>query len=107
MWAIFAAILALAAGMIFIPVEGDIPGYAMDSAFLFRLERTLAIATLLIVPSLVIGPLLTGALPQKLSSDGIDWGDDRANVVDTLDSVNKRLNTLETALAKIAEINRE
>ena len=104
-WAVFACLFAAVAGLVLIPVHPDLPVYAMDSALLFRLERALAIAALLILPALVIGPLLSGALPQKLSSDGIDWGEDRATVVETLGNVHERLNALEGAIAEIAELN--
>jgi hypothetical protein len=102
-WAIFAALFAIVAGLLLIPVGESVPSYAMDSVLLFRLERALAIATLLILPALVIGPLLSGTLPQKLSSDGIDWGEDRANVVKSLDEVNKRVDAQQKALDRIAE----
>lgn len=106
-WAIFAAILALVAGLLLIPIEQSVPSYAMNSVLVFRLERSLAIAALLILPALIIGPLLSGVLPRKLSSDGIDWGEDRANVVESLKEVDGRLDALETALEKITEINHE
>lgn len=77
----------------------------MESVLLFRLERALAIAVVLIVPALVIAPLLTGSLPRRLSSDGIDWGDERSTVVETLDAANGRLEQLEIALSKIAGLN--
>ncbi len=104
-WSVAACLTAMLAALVIIPVGGDLPGYAMDSTLLFRLERGLAIAVILVLPALVIGPLLSGTLPQKLSSDGIDWEEDRANVVNTLDDVNMRLDKLEDALNKITGLN--
>ncbi len=103
-WALLASAFALAAAAV-IPIHGDVPAYAMESALLFRLERALAIATALVVPALVLGPLLTGMLPRRLSTDGIDWGEERGTVVDSLKAMNERLDELETALAKMTDLN--
>jgi hypothetical protein len=59
----------------------------------------------LILPALIIGPLLSGVLPKRLSSDGIDWGEDRANVVESLKAMDKRLDALERALLETTKIN--
>jgi hypothetical protein len=104
-WALLAALASMVLGMCLIPQDGVVPSYAMESAFVFRLERSLAIAVALIAPTLVIGPLLSGALPRKVSSDGIDWDEERGTVVNTLDGVDKRLEKLETALKRITELN--
>jgi hypothetical protein len=104
-WALFAAAAALLLGMWLIPQSGEVPSYAMESALVFRLERSLAIAVALIAPTLVIGPLLSGALPRKVSSDGIDWDEERDTVVGTLDSVEERLDKLEKALEKMTDLN--
>jgi hypothetical protein len=77
----------------------------MESAFVFRLEHAVAISALLIIPALAVGPLFVGVLPQRLSTDGIDWGNDRANVVASLSEIDARLDKLEDALATITEIN--
>lgn len=100
-----AGIAALSLSLFAIPVHGDVPAYAMDSVLLLRLERALAIAAALILPALIIGPLLAGALPRKVSSDGIDWGEERDTVVDTLDDFNQRLGELESALREMMELN--
>jgi hypothetical protein len=105
LWALLAVLGAALAGLIFIPVREAVPAYAMDSVLLFRVERTLALVAALLIPALVIGPLLAGALPQKLSSDGIDWGEDRDTVVESLANVNRRVDELEQALAEITEWN--
>jgi hypothetical protein len=104
-WSAIAALMAIVVSMLFIPIDGDVPSYGMNSVLVFRLEHALVISALLIVPALVIGPLLTGALPRRLSTDGIDWGDDRANVVESLKDINQRIDKLEGALASIVEIN--
>ena len=104
-WSAIACLAAMAAALVLIPVDGALPGYAMDSTLLFRLERALAISAILVLPALVIGPLLSGILPRRLSSDGIDWEEDRATVVETLDDVNMRLDKLEDALNKITGLN--
>jgi hypothetical protein len=104
-WALAAALVALVLGMCLIPQNGEVPSYAMESVFVFRLERSLAIAIALIAPTLVIGPFLSGALPRKVSSQGIDWDEERATVVGTLDGVEKRLDKLEKALERITELN--
>jgi hypothetical protein len=106
-WSLLAIAFATVSALVFIPVAADVPTYALDSVLVFRLERALAIAALLILPALVIAPLLTGALPRRLSSDGIDWGEERATVVETLDAMNQRLSQLEMALSKITELNDE
>jgi hypothetical protein len=76
----------------------------MDSILIFRLERALAIAALLFLPAFLIAPLLAGALPRKLSKDGIDWEDERANVVGTVEESKRRLDQLETAIAKMVDL---
>ena len=105
-WAALAVLLALIVSMVFIPVGNGVPSYGMESVFVFRLEHAAAISALLVLPALVLGPLLTGVLPQKLSTDGIDWGSDRANVIESLKEIDERLDKLEGALASITEINR-
>jgi hypothetical protein len=91
-------------GLLAIPVEGPAPGYALDSTFIFRLERALAIAALLFLPVFLIAPLLAGVLPRRLSKDGIDWEDERANVVGTVEESKRRLDQLETAIAKMVDL---
>jgi hypothetical protein len=98
-------VLALLLGLVFIPVPGDVPSYAMGSELLFRLERSLAIAAALILPALVVAPLLAGALPRRISSNGIDWGEERDTVVETLDDFNQRLGELESVLREMTELN--
>jgi hypothetical protein len=99
------ALFSVVAGVLLIPVSEPVPSYAMESVLVFRLERGLALAAILILPALVIGPLLSGVLPKRLSSQGIDWDDDRANVVSALKAQNSRLDLLETALERISELN--
>ncbi|HWJ41899.1 MAG TPA: hypothetical protein VNR67_00530 [Solirubrobacterales bacterium] len=97
-WALVAIAAALALGLLIIPVDGEAPAYAMESSLIFRLERALAIAALLILPALVIAPLFAGTLPRKLSKDGIDWEDERADVVGTVEESKQRLDELESAI---------
>jgi hypothetical protein len=105
-WGAIAILLAAVAGLS-IPVSDGVPRYALESDLIFRLERSLVIAAILILPTLILGPLLSGSLPRKLSADGIDWEEDRANVVLSLDEFNQRLAELERALSEMAELNED
>ena len=104
MWAIFTILLSLLLGLLVIPVDSAAPAYALDSTLIFRLQRALAIAALLFLPVFLIAPLLAGALPEKLSKDGIDWEDERANVVGTVEESKRRLDQLEIAIAKMVDL---
>lgn len=105
MSAVLAIALGLLLGLFLIPIHGSPPGYALDSVLVFRLERALVIAGMLILPILVIAPLLAGVLPQKLSKDGIDWEDERANVIGTVEESKRRLDQLQIAVEKMIDLN--
>jgi hypothetical protein len=106
-WSLASVVFAFLAGLVLVPVDTRVPGYAMESVLVFRLEHALALAAILILPALIIGPLLSGVLPKKLSSQGIDWEEDRANVVTALQKQEARLDEIESALKGFAELNNE
>lgn len=103
---VYLAVVSVAAFVwaLFIAGVGVAPAYALDSELIYRLQHALVVVAALTIPVLVVGPLLAGRLPAKLGREGIDWAEDREDVVAGLEDARERLSVLEEALRKIAEV---
>ena len=82
-------------------LPADVPAYALDSASVLRAEWALAITVAAALPLILVGRLLTGRFPDKLSSQGPEWGSDP---VESVDELKDNLDDIRTVLLQMLDV---
>ena len=76
-------------------LPADVPAYALESASVLRAEWALAITVAAALPLILVGRLLSGRFPDKLSSQGPEWG---ADTVESVDELKENLDDIRNVL---------
>lgn len=85
-------------------IPTEIPDYALNSETILRAEWALAATLAVAAPLLLIGRLLTGRFPDRISAQGAEWLSSAPEVIDALDDLRADSDAVEAVVDDILEI---
>jgi hypothetical protein len=84
-----ALLIAATVAFVWTAIQGgsNAPGYALGSPVVYAIERAVVALVLVAVPAVFIAQLLAGNLPQSLTTSGVTWRQNQAELAELLDEL--------------------
>lgn len=104
-----AALLLVGVGAViwafkYADIPQEIPSYALESATVLRAEMALALAVAAAIFLLLVGRLLAGSFPDRISAQGAEWREAGPDLVDAIDKLKDNMEDMDAVTAAMVDI---
>lgn len=80
------------------------PSYALESRVVLRAEMALALTAAAAIPLMLVGRLLAGRFPDRISAQGAEWLESAPDMVEAIDDLQDNIDALDNVIGSIAAV---